>query len=520
MSRLDRYYIPPGVPARPPGPSGSGSSGGGAPPLPKKGILLVPPPAPPPLPPSQTPSLISGASSMQARYQQQHPPGIPLGTRHTSGWSFQGPGVPPGPQQKSMVPSQPHSLVLVPAEKIRPERGHSRRPLLPLRHGARPHPTGATFAAIPVAPTYEELHPTMRSGAQQVLDSHSLSTAMSLHMHHPGGSEAGSPRQALQRILALYENGEHREAAAFMRRLSFPVFRQLLPQLPADIFVDSMPHSLPILEALYAKIFLAGGDASLMALGRAQSLRPEAVVWQLVKFFASQDEGGANGTQLAGQMRWEFCGPFISSCKRLLGVLLTAEPRLKRLVSERRRALMKAIEGLGQHGLVGTSDEQLMHLHNALKLEFDRAQRAYAEGIQKLEALSLLQDKTGRSTISGKASSAPVAQSHQRQLSLKSGDIQERLIKNKTLLNVVEPTLENTSLEVLLGILQKRIELDKECLFQYTQIRKDSIKAQEAKEAAKGGKGGASESVAPIFMRYQRGCQQVRIFSQRRKWSN
>ena len=30
-------------------------------------------------------------------------------------------------------------------------------------------------------------------------------------------------------------------------------------------------------------------------------------------------------------------------------------------------------------------------------------------------------------------------------------EIQERLIKNKTLLNVVEPTLENTPLEVLLG---------------------------------------------------------------------
>ena len=31
---------------------------------------------------------------------------------------------------------------------------------------------------------------------------------------------------------------------------------------------------------------------------------------------------------------------------------------------------------------------------------------------------------------------------------MKADEIQERLIKNKTLLNVVEPTLENTSLEV------------------------------------------------------------------------
>jgi hypothetical protein len=83
-------------------------------------------------------------------------------------------------------------------------------------------------------------------------DSQNVTTAMML--------SDTSPRQALQRILFLYENGEHREAAAFMRRLSFQTFRQILPQLPADIFVESMPHSLPILEALYAKIFLGNGN--------------------------------------------------------------------------------------------------------------------------------------------------------------------------------------------------------------------------------------------------------------------
>ena len=94
---------------------------------------------------------------------------------------------------------------------------------------------------------------------------------------------------------------------------------------------------------------------------------------------------------------------------------------------------------------------------------------------------------------------APIAQSHQRQLSLKAQEIQERLIKNKTLLNVIEPTLENTSLEVLLGILQQRIELDKECLFQFTQVKKESHLAK------------TEQSVAPILMRYQRGCQQVSL---------
>ena len=79
-----------------------------------------------------------------------------------------------------------------------------------------------------------------------------------------------------------------------------------------------------------------------------------------VRFFASQEDG------LIGQMRWEFCGPFISSCKRLLrwdrhlmfvfelkcfsSALLSAEPRVRRILSERKKSLQKAIEGLGQHG--------------------------------------------------------------------------------------------------------------------------------------------------------------------------
>ena len=93
-----------------------------------------------------------------------------------------------------------------------------------------------------------------------------------------------SPRLALQRILALFERGEQREAAAFLHRLSLTTFRQILPDLPTDLFVESLPQSLPVLEALYAKLFLAGGKQ----LPAALSVSPETVIWQLVKFFACQ----------------------------------------------------------------------------------------------------------------------------------------------------------------------------------------------------------------------------------------
>ncbi len=440
MNRLDRYYIPPGVPARPP-----------APPLPRKGILMLPPPPPP----SST-----NSSSMVPQISHRFPSSTPhtaasmasMGGPGSSNWSYA-----PNPSMAAGfaggAPSGPQSMPML--EKIRP-----RRPL-------------------------PRIHNNMIMVDYEELPSQNLASAMTL--------PDSSPRVALQRILFLYENGEHREAANFMRRLNFPTFRAILPQLPADIFIESMPHSLPILEALYAKLFLQA-KANDNLISRANSLRPEAVVWQLVKFFASQEDE----VQPQGQMRWEFCGPFISSCKRLLSVLLDAEPRARRVLYERKKSLMKAIEGLGQHGLVGTSEGGLVALHKALKQEFEKVRKSYECALQKLENLALVQGgKTKELTHVQSGGKAPIAQSHQRQLSLKATEIQERLIKNKTLLNVVEPTLENTSLEVLLGILQQRIELDKECLFQFTQVKKESHLAKN------------EQSVAPILMRYQRGCQQV-----------
>jgi hypothetical protein len=52
----------------------------------------------------------------------------------------------------------------------------------------------------------------------------------------------------------LYEHAQYREAASFIQRLSVGTFRIILRELPLDIFVEAMPHSVPIMEALYTKV--------------------------------------------------------------------------------------------------------------------------------------------------------------------------------------------------------------------------------------------------------------------------
>ena len=56
------------------------------------------------------------------------------------------------------------------------------------------------------------------------------------------------------------------------------------------------------------------------------------------------------------------------------------------------------------------------------------------------------------------------------------------------------------SSENISGILQQRIELDKECMFQYTQLRKE-VRLMDGQT-----------SVAPVLMRFQRGCQPYQIY--------
>ena len=50
---------------------------------------------------------------------------------------------------------------------------------------------------------------------------------------------------------------------------------------------------------------------------------------------------------------------------------------------------VKVIEGLGQHGMVGSADQSLINLHDGLKQEFLTVKDQYQAAIIKLEHLAL-----------------------------------------------------------------------------------------------------------------------------------
>ncbi|KAG1662478.1 hypothetical protein GQR58_020938 [Nymphon striatum] len=304
-----------------------------------------------------------------------------------------------------------------------------------------------------------------------------------------------SPSVAIRRVLLLYENSQFREAANFINRLNQSTFKGILGELPIDLFTESMPHSLAILEALYAKVFLSDGLNFSIKL-----LRPEAVVMQMVKLFAQYDDDRSNpknSSMCPSGVKHKLYNdsPLIASCRKVLKVIVLSEPRIKKLIHQRRRHLDKAIKGLGQHGMVGTTDDTLLDLHEAIKKEFDRVQHKYKNALQKLEDLSAAtKTPLTRSVSHGPA---PTKASHQRQLSLRQREIQERVIRNKTLLNVIEPALTQHSLDVFMGILQSRVDFDKDVLLEFSQIKKEAVDVD------------TNSIVAPILMRFSHGCQRV-----------
>lgn len=116
---------------------------------------------------------------------------------------------------------------------------------------------------------------------------------------------------------------------------------------------------------------------------------------------------------------------------------------------------------MGCHGLTtDTSNGGLTQLHVALKSELSRHIETYKGAVHRLDELS------SSTTCKNLTQS-----SHQRLLSLRYADIQQRLIDNKTLLTLLDkPALQQ--LRPLIETLSDRVQNDKEALFCISQLKR------------------------------------------------
>ncbi|XP_025271059.1 uncharacterized protein LOC105247878 isoform X2 [Camponotus floridanus] len=285
--------------------------------------------------------------------------------------------------------------------------------------------------------------------------------------------EGSNPRMALRRLLRLYEGRQYREAAGFLMKLPHYTLKAALTDIPVDLLIETLPHSLILLEALYSRLVeLNVSDTKI--------LRIEQVLWRIVHLISTSHDHSRPRI-------W---------CKLLVS-LNRLSPNTKNILISRKRALERAVEGLGKHGLVPSSQtnnsensvtSNLVPLPVALKEELETRMETYKLALHKVENF-------GKHAGTHKDQGVQAA-SHQRQLSLKYSEIQQRLIDNQSLLNTLEKAGGPCSLENLLAELKRRVEQDKEALRQWTALRNSTFVSTNAKNPA----------LAARLLQFSRGC--------------
>ncbi|XP_055907872.1 uncharacterized protein LOC129942816 [Eupeodes corollae] len=271
-----------------------------------------------------------------------------------------------------------------------------------------------------------------------------------------------SPRQVLRRLMLLSEGRQYREAAGVVGRLGPSVLRSVISELPIDLLLEALPHSAYLLESFFSRLLTLNPSPK-------PDVPVEAVTWQLVRLFANPHESGLR-----------------QRCSKLLQAIGQFEPSIRQNIRERRKSFDLAVQGLGIHGLTTDHTGQLISLHNALKTELQRHIDIYKAAIHKLEELST-------TTVN----QHPAHSSHQRLLAINYGDIQQRLIDNKTLLTTLDkPALKQ--LAVLVENLGQRVQNDKEVLQCVSLIKR--LDAQSCIE---------KRPAAGLLMNFTRGCEAV-----------
>ncbi|XP_008552372.1 uncharacterized protein LOC103574651 [Microplitis demolitor] len=278
-----------------------------------------------------------------------------------------------------------------------------------------------------------------------------------------------NPRVALRRLLRLYEGRQYREAANFLTKLPRCTLASTLTDFPVDLVIETLPRSLSLLEALYSRLPELGlnnnnsnnNNREIQQDELSRLLRVEQLLWKVVHLISVCQD----------QQR-------IKIWTKLITYISHVYPNTRKLLVNRKKALDETIEGLGKHGPIPCQitsedkrsghqqDTKLLPLTAKFKDELETMIDAYKLALHKIDNFGKDASRRSKGDPHGLKSA-----SHQRLLSLKYSEVQQRLIDNQSLLNTLEKA-NGRNLTELSTELLRRVEQDKEALRQWTSLRK------------------------------------------------
>ncbi|XP_041477697.1 uncharacterized protein LOC121425637 isoform X3 [Lytechinus variegatus] len=301
-----------------------------------------------------------------------------------------------------------------------------------------------------------------------------------------GPSPLGNPQDlnpafALRKIVLLLEKEKYVDVSQLINQLNNVTIKSVLHELPIHTFIENIPDSLVAVESLYSKLFVLDPESFPV-----EKLAIEATVFQIVRHLALADSMLDGGS-------YEANDETNKSIRNILQIVLFVKPDIVSVVHARKKMMDNALQGIGEHSLVKVAGS-LMNLHDGLKIEFEKTTASYKTAIQQLEQLSLSNPKPV--TLKSFANRSLPSANHQVLMTYTEGEIQERLFKNKTVLNAVESNM-TSQLPHLIQNLKERIENDKNALLAFGRLRRE----------IKGIAGDAK--VAPVLTQYSKSLRSV-----------
>ncbi|KAJ8025470.1 hypothetical protein HOLleu_33036 [Holothuria leucospilota] len=265
-----------------------------------------------------------------------------------------------------------------------------------------------------------------------------------------------TPGFALRKVLLLIEKQKYQDASQVVNQMGHDTVGSILPDMPITSLILKIPSSLILLESIYSKLFIIKSDNFPI-----DKLGVESMVFQIVKYLSTTDNSSGGLGQREADIQ--------KSITNILRIVLYVDPDIVKVLQGRADLMDSAMEGIGEHGLVKLG-QSVLNMHDALKQELERTITSYKSGIQKLENLSLTHSKP--ITLEALVHKRSSFNNHQMLMHFTQDQIQDRLFKNKLILNTIESSL-NPQLPSLIDNLKERVEHDKNALLAFGRLRRE-----------------------------------------------
>ncbi|KAH9520306.1 hypothetical protein Btru_060455 [Bulinus truncatus] len=262
--------------------------------------------------------------------------------------------------------------------------------------------------------------------------------------------------KVVRMISTAVDRQQYLHCAMLVNQMKSVTPASILSHVSVDRLHSTLPASLPVLEVLYLKIYYSPEKEFLTVY-----LMTDQLVKKLITLFA---------LDAYNQTTVQMYQPY---CRTIMAVIATVDGQFQTKVAHRKEALDRCLRNMGQHGLVSNgSGETFMTLHDALKREMEKSINHLKSALHQLDQLWMSNKHPVIKLTSDESLSTEVC--HQRMMQVNRDFVVERLYKNKSLLNSLEPVITDRYIDDLIETLQNRIENDKILLFHESELRKMS----------------------------------------------